>query len=160
MGNSFKLSKWIIIGVVVLVVISIGAFVLLNSNNFFSKNGDKLELMHSDELNNKLEPYKGAMNGSKVRQLINILYDNAVKNDGNAGMLPDLAYQLNNKGNFTVINSTSDKSNASEIKSIALKFENNHVYFVEFVYNKAKTISGVIIKNNEDEVYELKPDQS
>ena len=77
MGSSLKLGKWIGIGFVIMAVIFIGMAVMRGFDSFIAEDGDKLELVNNHELNNGLSPYKGAIKGTRVRQLFNYLAKNA-----------------------------------------------------------------------------------
>lgn len=160
MGNSFKLTKWIVIGVVVLLIITIGMAVIRGFDSFMKEDSDKLEIIDSTELNNKLAPYKGKMSGTKLRQMFDFLIKNAEANEKNPELLPDVAYQIADGDDFQIIYSTVYDLKVKEMKSISMKFDSTYNYSVDFIYSDDDIISGIIIKYNEKNKYTFTPDET
>ena len=158
MGNSFKLIKWIGIGVAVLLVIVLGMNVIKGFAGFVEEDSDKLEIGDLNEFNSKLAPYKGKITGTKIKQLCYFLVNNIEKNECVAEKLPDIAYQLTGGAEYKVINSTVDKTNVKEIKAVAVKFDTTYSYMVDFIYSKEGLITGIVIKHNERDKYTFEPD--
>ena len=75
-------------------------------------------------------------------------------------MLIDVAYQLAGGDDFIVINSTVDKTNEKEMKTVSMKFESTYSYNVEFLYSKKGVINGIIIKYDEKSNYTFEPDEN
>ena len=71
MGNSLKLTKWIGIGLAIMIIIALGMAVIKGFDSFMAEDSDKLEIVDTNEINNTFAPYKGKITGTKVRQLIN-----------------------------------------------------------------------------------------
>lgn len=157
MGNSLKLVKWIGIGAVVLIVVAIGMAVMKGFDSFIDEDSDKLIIIDNNELKNKLAPYTGMINGTKVRQMCNFMAQNAEENENDFRMLPDLAYQATGGEDFKIIESVKGDSKASTIKTAGTKFDAKHNYMVELVENKQGRVTGVIVKYNEEVEYTFEP---
>ena len=160
MGNSLKLTKWIGIGVAIMIIIALGMAVIKGFDSFMAEDSDKLEIVDTNEINNTFAPYKGKITGTKVRQLINKLIEVVESNPKNPEMLIDVAYQLAGGDDFIVINSTVDKTNEKEMKTVSMKFESTYSYNVEFLYSKKGVINGIIIKYDEKSNYTFEPDEN
>ena len=141
MGNSLKLTKWIGIGLAIMIIIALGMAVIKGFDSFMAEDSDKLEIVDTNEINNTFAPYKGKITGTKVRQLINKLIEVVESNPKNPEMLIDVAYQLAGGDDFIVINSTVDKTNEKEMKTVSMKFESTYSYNVEFLYSKKGVIN-------------------
>ena len=160
MGNSLKLTKWIGIGLAIMIIIALGMAVIKGFDSFMAEDSDKLEIVDTNEINNTFAPYKGKITGTKVRQLINKLIEVVESNPKNPEMLIDVAYQLAGGDDFIVINSTVDKTNEKEMKTVSMKFESTYSYNVEFLYSKKGVINGIIIKYDEKSNYTFEPDEN
>ena len=159
MGSSFKLVKWIGIGFVIMAVVFIGMAVMRGFDSFIAEDSDKLEIVDNHELNNGLAPYKGAIKGTKVRQLFNFLAKNA-ENNKEYSELPDIAYQIHAGDKFEIIESTVKKNNEKLISKTASKFDSTVTYTVEFTYSKKGIVNAVIVKAEEDAKFEFKPNET
>lgn len=158
MGSSLKLGKWIGIGFVIMAVIFIGMAVMRGFDSFIAEDGDKLELVNNHELNNGLSPYKGAIKGTRVRQLFNYLAKNA-KDNKNHEELPDIAYQIYSGEKFQIIESTVKLNNSDLISKTSSKFDSTITYTVEFKYSKKGIVNGVIVKVDKKD-FDFEPNET
>lgn len=158
MGSSLKLVKWIGIGFVIMAVVFIGMAVMRGFDSFIAEDGDKLEIIENHELNNGLAPYKGAIKGTRVRQLFNYLARNA-KDNKNFEELPDIAYQLHSGEKFQIIESTVKLNNSDLMNKVSAKFDSTVTYTVEFKYSKRGIVNGVIVKVDQKD-FDFEPNET
>lgn len=158
MGNSFKFIKVIAIIAVILIVVTLGIFVFKNSHSFVkSVNLSKYEI---DEFNGKWLNYEGLQNGSSISGLFQKLASNAEENKNAPEKLIDVAYNITDGSEFNVINSTVRAPKANEFKSAMGGFVSQHAYIVELIYSEnTGLVSGILIKSNRNDKYELIPNE-
>lgn len=159
MKNSFKFIYVIAIVAVIMIVVTMGLFVMRSSQNFVSE----VDLGNSNytEFNSTWKGYEGARKGTALRGLLTRLKSNAIQNASNPDMLIDVAYNTTEGSEFTVIKSTKKNPNADAFDKAANELVVKHTYTVELVYNEKKDLlTGIIIKNDRNDDFEFVPDEN
>lgn len=164
MGSSFKLIKIIAIVAVILILITMGVFVLSNTESFMKDSSSKLTLTDSNEFNAKWESYKGKQDGSKVKAMAERLILNAEQNKKDATMLPDIIYKSTESSDPIYVRSTvkgKEKANVSGLETFKDDINSRHTYYIKFVYSeKTKIISGIIVQYEQNDNIEFVPDET
>lgn len=159
MQHSFKLIYVLVILFVIIVIVSMGMFIMNKTGEFTDK--ANLQLGENSEFNATWQAYKGKQKGSNVKIIIQKLIYNAKENSDDAVSLLDLAYKAHASDEFTVINSTKKITNIDDMQSAIKEIDAQHFYTIDLVYSeKTKQITGLIIKYAEKEKFEFTPDES
>lgn len=158
MKHSFKFIYLIAIIVAIILIVSLGLFVMKSSQDFTSS--VDVGLSDTNEFNNIWIGYKGKQKGSTVQRMVQKVISNANENSNNPAMLVDIAYKLHGIDEFSFIYSTVKINNVDDMKDLQKELDATHYYTVEFVYSKSKQISGIIIKYEEKDKVDFVPDES
>lgn len=159
MKNSFKFIHIVTIVIVIMIVVTMGLFVMKSSQDFIS-NVD-LTKYDIDEFNGIWKPYEGLQKGSALRGLFVKLKNNAEENKDNPSMLVDLAYNTTQGSEFKVIKSNRRNPNSEKFDNIMNEIVVKHAYTVEFIYNeKSELITGILIKNHRNDKFNFIPDEN
>lgn len=159
MGNSFKFIHLVTIIVVIMIVVTMGLFIMLKSQEFVSN----VELTKYDvgEFNGLWMSYEGLHKGSKLKGLFMKLKINAEENRNCPEKLIDVAYNTTGGSDFKIIKSTSKNPNVEAFQQAQNEIIPKHAYIVEFIYNEKKDlIIGILIKNHRNDKVEFVPDQT
>lgn len=158
MQHSFKFIHIIAIIIVIMIVVSLGLFVMRQTQGFV-KNVD-LTKNQIGEFNSIWIGYEKLQKGSTLKGLFQKLANNAKENKDNPQMLIDIAYNTTQESDFNIINSTVRNPNAAAFSEAANRIDVKHAYTVEMIYNK-KTgiITGIIIKNGRNDAINFVPDE-
>lgn len=158
MGNSFKFIYIVAIIVVIIIVVSLGLFVMKQSQGFI--NSVELGSSEISEFNSKWANYDKLQKGSTLKGLFQKLAQNAEENSNVPQKLIDVAYNTSEGSSFTIIKSTVKNPNASAFERAANEIVVQHAYTVEFVYNEdTGIITGIIIKNGRNDKVDFVPDE-
>lgn len=159
MQHSFKLIYVLVILFVIIIIISMGMYIMKTTGEFTDK--ANLSLGENSEFNAMWQAYKGKQKGSNVKIIIQRIIDNAKENSEDPVMLLDIAYKAHASDEFVVINSTKKLNNIDDMKNAMSEIDVKHFYTIDFVYSeKTKQISGMLIKYAEKEKFEFFPDES
>lgn len=159
MQHSFKLIYVLVILFVIIVIVSMGMYIMSKTGEFTDK--ANLSLGENSEFNAMWQAYKGKQKGSNVKIIIQRIIDNAKKNGDEPVTLIDIAYKAHQADEFKVINSTSKINNIDDMQSAKGEIDANHFYTIDFVYSKkTKQIAGILIKYEEKEKFEFTPDEN
>lgn len=159
MNHSFKFIYLIVFAVIVLIVVSLGLFIMKSSQDFVDS--ANLSLSDTSEFNNMWVVYKGRQKGSDVKMMIQKLITNANQNSKNSAMLPDVAYKVRASDEFSIINSTAKLNNTDDMKELMTDLDVKHYYTVDFVYSEtSKQITGIIIKYAQKDKIDFVPDEN
>ena len=158
MGNSFKFIYIVAIIVVIIIVVSLGLFVMKQTQGFV--NTIEIGTTEVSEFNSKWTGFDKLQKGSALKTLFLKLAQNAEENSDNPLKLIDVAYNTTQGSKFEIIKSTVKNPNISALKSAATAFDVKHAYTVEFVYNEdTGIITGIIIKNGRNDKVDFVPDE-
>ena len=159
MKNSFKFIHIVTIVVVIMIVVTMGLFVMKSSQDFIST--VDITKYDIDESNGIWKHYEGLQKGSALRGLFVKLKNNAEENKDNPTMLIDLAYNTTQGSDFKVIKSTKKFPNADLFRNVMDEIVVKHAYTVEFIYNeKTELITGILIKNHRNDKFNFIPDEN
>lgn len=159
MKHSFKFIYVLAIIVVIMIVVTLGLFVMKSSQNFTSS--VNLSLTDSNEFNQVWSVYKGKQKGSTVKMMLQKVAKNAEENSKEPSMLIDIAYKIHASDDFTFINSTKKLNKVNEIEDLMQNLDVKHYYTIDFVYSEeSKQITGIIIKYNEKDKVNFIPDEN
>lgn len=159
MKHSFKFIYVLAIIVVIMLVVTLGLFVMKSSQNFTSS--VNLGLTDSNEFNQVWSVYKGKQKGSTVKMMLQKVAKNAEENSKEPSMLIDIAYKIHSSDDFTFINSTKKLNKVNEIEDLMQNLDVKHYYTIDFVYSEeSKQITGIIIKYNEKDKVNFIPDEN
>ena len=159
MKHSFKFIYLIAIIVVIMIIVTLGLFVLKSCQSFVSS--ANLNLTDTSEFNNTWIVYKGKHRGTDVKMMLQKVVQNAEANSKDASMLLDIAYKLHATDEFTIINSITKLNNVSKIKNLMSDLDVKHFYTIEIVYSEeTDLISGIIIKYNQKDKINFIPDEN
>ncbi len=162
MGNSLSGIKIAIIVIIVILAISFG-MVGVSRVRHFADQADQKNNKNSSlntEFNQKWKQYGDTVNGSEIKKMLGELERNSEENSNNPEFLIDLAYQAKSSDDFTLVQSTEDYPNSEEFKKAKSLITSRHAYHVEYIYSKkTNNISGIIIKYEKSENYELVPNE-
>lgn len=159
MKHSFKFIYVLAIIVVIMIVVTLGLFVMKSSQNFISS--VNLSLTDSNEFNQVWSVYKGKQKGSTVKMMLQKVAKNAEENSKEPSMLIDIAYKIHASDDFTFINSTKKLNKVNEIEDLMQNLDVKHYYTIDFVYSEeSKQITGIIIKYNEKDKVNFIPDEN
>jgi len=158
MKHSFRFIYLIAIIVAIILIVTLGLFVMKSSQDFTSS--VDVSLSDTNEFNNIWLGYKGKQKGSMVQRMVQKAISNANENSNNSAMLVDIAYKLHGNDEFSFINSTVKMNNVDDMKDLQKELDAKHYYTVEFVYSKSKQISGIIIKYAEKDKVDFVPDET
>lgn len=159
MQHSFKLIYVFVILFVVIVIVSMGMYIMKTTGEFTDK--ANLKLGENSEFNAEWQAYKGKQKGSNVKIIIQKIINNAQENSDDAGMLLDIAYKAHATDEFTIINSTKKINNIDDMQNAMKEIDVKHFYTIDLVYSeKTKQVTGILIKYAEKEKFEFTPDES
>lgn len=159
MKNSFKFIYIVAIVVTIMIVVTMGLFVMKSSQDFIST--IDLTKYDIDEFNGIWKHYDGLQKGSALRGLFVKLKNNAEQNKNNPSLLVDLAYNTTQGSEFKVIKSTRKNPNIEKFDDIMNEIVVKHAYTVEFIYNdKTELITGILIKNHRNDKFNFIPDEN
>ncbi len=158
MKSSFKFIYLIGIVVVIIIIVTLGLFVMKSSQDF--TNSADLSLSDTNEFNNIWLGYKGKQKGSTVQRMVQKVISNANENSNNPAMLVDITYKIHGNDEFSFISSTKKVPNVDNIKALYTEISDTHYYTIDFVYSKNKQISGIIIKYAEKDKVDFVPDEN
>lgn len=158
MKNSFKFIYIIAIIVVIIIVVTMGLFVMKQTQGFVKS--VSLSKSQIGEFNSQWSGYERLQKGSTLKSLFQKLAQNAEENKNNPQMLIDVAFNTTEGSEFNIIKSTVKNPNSSAFKEAANEIVVQHAYTVELVYNK-KTgiIIGIIIKNGRNDKVDFVADE-
>ena len=158
MRNSFKFIYIIAIIVVIIIVVTMGLFVMRQTQGFI--NSVNLSKSQINEFNNQWSNYDKLQKGSTLKSLFQKLANNAQENSNNPQMLIDVAYNTTEGSEFTIINSTVNNPNCYAFSLAANEILVQHAYTVELVYNEnTGIIIGIVIKNGRNDKIDFVPDE-
>ena len=159
MKHSFKFIYLIAIVVVIMIIVTLGLFVMRSSQSFV--NSANLSLTDTNEFNNIWIVYKGKQRGTDVKMMLQKVAQNAEENSNDPSMLLDIAYKLHAVDEFTIINSTKKLNNVSKIKQLMSDLDVKHFYTVDFVYSEeTDIITGIVIKYAQKDKVDFIPDEN
>lgn len=159
MQHSFKLIYVFVILFVIIVIVSMGMYIMKTTGEFTDK--ANLKLGENSEFNAEWQAYKGKQKGSNVKIIIQKLIHNAQENGDKPETLLDIAYKAHATDEFTIINSTKKINNIDDMQSAISEIDAKHFYTVDLVYSeKTKQVTGILIKYAEKEKFEFTPDES
>lgn len=159
MQNSFKLIYVLVILFVIIVIVTMGMYIMNKTGEFTDK--ANLKLGENSEFNAEWQAYKGKQKGSTVKTMIQKLIYNAESNEAEAFTLLDIAYKAHASDDFIVIKSTKKLPKVDDMKSAMSSIDAKHFYTIDFVYSeKTKQVTGILIKYAEKEKFEFTPDES
>ena len=155
MQHSFKLIYVFVILFVIIVIVSMGMYIMKTTGEFTDK--ANLKLGENSEFNAEWQAYNGKQLGSMVK----IIIDNAQENGDKPETLLDIAYKAHATDEFTIINSTKKLNNIDDMQSAISDIDAKHFYTIDLVYSeKTKQVTGILIKYAEKEKFEFTPDES
>lgn len=158
MKNSFKFIYIIAIIVVIIIVVTMGLFVMKQTQGFVKS--VSLSKSQIGEFNSQWSGYERLKKGSTLKSLFQKLAKNAEENKNNSQMLIDVAYNTTEGSDFTIINSTVKNPNISAFKEAVNKISVQHAYTVELVYNEnTGIVIGIVIKNGRNDKVDFVPDE-
>ena len=159
MKHSFKFIYVLAIIVVIMIVVTLGLWIMKSSQNFIGS--ANLSLTDSNEFNQIWLVYKGKQKGSNVKMMLQKVVKNAEENSNEPSMLIDIAYKIHASDDFTFINSTKKLNKVNDIEDLMQNLDVKHYYTIDFVYSEAsKQITGIIIKYNEKDKVNFIPDEN
>lgn len=159
MQHSFKLIYVLVILFVIIVIVSMGMYIMKTTGEFTDK--ANLSLGENSEFNAEWQAYKGKQKGSTVKMMIQKLINNAKENEEEAMSLLDIAYKAHASDDFTIINSTKKIPNIDDMQEAMSDIDAKHFYTIDLVYSeKTKQVTGILIKYSEKEKFEFTPDES
>ena len=159
MKHSFRFIYIIAIVVTIMIVVTMGLFVMKNSVEFTST----VNLSEYDigEFNSLWKGFEGARKGTALRGLLTRLKTNATENKNNPEMLIDVANNTTQGSDFKVVKSTTKNPNIQGFEQAANELVVKHTYTVELIYNEEKELLiGILIKNDRNDKFEFTPDES
>lgn len=159
MKHSFRFIYLIAIIVVIMIIVTMGLFVMKSSQEFTSN----VNLTENDigEFNSLWKGFEGARSGTALRGLLTRLKTNAQKNKDNAEMLIDVAYNTTQGSEFKVVKSTTKNPNIEGFEQAINELVVKHTYTVELIYNEEKElITGILIKNDRNDKFEFIPNET
>ena len=158
MQHSFKFIHIVAIVIVIMIVVSLGLFVMKQTQGFV--NNVDLSANQIGEFNSIWSGYEKLQKGSTLKGLFQKLEQNAKENGNNPQMLIDVAYNTTQGSEFNIIRSTVKRPNSVAFKEAINNIDVKHAYTVEFVYNeKTGIITGIIIKNGRNDKVNFVPDE-
>lgn len=158
MQHSFKLIYIFIIVAVIMIVVSLGLFIMRQTQGFV----DTIELSKSDinEFNSMWSGYERLQKGSTLKGLFQKLAKNAEENSDIPQYLIDVAYNTTEGSSFEIIESTVKNPNGEAFKEAASKLVLQHAYTVELVYNEdTGLITGIVIKSGRNDKVDFVPNE-
>ena len=158
MGERPVLRVLKVVGITLLVVFVI-ALIVINIRTSKRRSSTEEAPRINNEFNNLFSTSKGSQLGNDVKGLISKLISNANTNSTDADKLPDLYYQAEENGEFTLVTSTVENPNIAGFETARERISTRHSYFVSYLYSRATgNITGVIIKYRENTRATFKPD--
>ena len=158
MQHSFKFIHILAIIIVIMIVVSLGLFVMWQTQGFV--NNVNLSETQIGEFNSIWVGYEKLQKGSSLKGLFQKLSQNAQENSNIPQMLIDVAYNTTQGSSFNIINSTVKNPNIDAFSEAANSIDVKHAYTVELVYNeKTNIITGIIIKNGRNDKVDFIPDE-
>ena len=158
MQHSFKFIHIVTIVIVIIIVVSLGLFVMNQTQGFV--NNVNLSKSQINEFNGNWSGYEKLQKGSTLKGLFQKLEKNAIENSKNPQFLIDVAYNTTQGSDFNIIKSTVKNPNSSSFIEAINNIDVKHAYTVEFLYNnETGIIIGIIIKNGRNDFVDFVPDQ-
>ena len=158
MQHSFKLIYIIAIVVILMIVVSLGLFVMRQTQGFV----DTVELSKSDinGFNSIWSGYERLQKGSTLKGLFQKLANNAEENATVPQYLIDVVYNTTEGSDFEIIESTVKNPNSSAFREAANKLVVQHAYTVELIYNEnTGLITGIVIKSGRNDKVDFVPNE-
>ncbi len=160
MGNSLGAGKIIFIVMAAILAISLVAYGVMRITVFADQAESKMTLS-SGEFNQQWKAYGNSSNGADLTTLIEAIVKNNKNNKSEASMLVDVAYQVAETDDFTIIKSTVKSPNYEKLEKIKNDFKPQHGYFLEYITSKSTgNISGIIIKYGRNQKADFTPDET
>lgn len=158
MQHSFKFIYVIAIMIIIMIVVSLGLYIMRQSQGFIKTvNLSKIEI---NEFNNIWAGYERLQKGTTLKAMFQKLAKNAEENFDNPQMLIDVAYNITDGSEFHMIKSTVKNPNSSAFTEAANKLVVQHAYVVEFIHNEETgIITGIIVKSGRNDKVDFIPDE-
>ncbi len=157
MGERPILNVLKVVGITI-AILAVIVLIIVNITTSKKQSSTEEAPRINNEFNTLFATNKGSQLGTDVKGLISKLISNANNNSAHADKLPDLYYQADENGEFTLVESTVENPNISALEVAKDRISTRHSYFVSFLYSRANgNITGVIIKYREATKATFKP---
>lgn len=159
MQNSAKLIYVGVILLVIIIIVTMGMYIMGQTQEFTDK--ANVSLGDNNEFNNTWAAYKGKQKGSNTKIMITSIIKNAKENKTEPSMLLDIIYKAREADDYSIIKSTKKISNIDDMQELQKKLDINHFYTVDFVYSeKTGQMTAIVIKYHEKDKVDLVPDET